>query len=237
MNQTWLTSRIVLNRWEDKPEVIRRAIAPLVRECESFPWFKTFHFLSYGNEEEGIYLRFRVALDADKRNYMREVIEKKIQEVNAKVPIVSSVDYDESFLENPEILKQEEQRFGKVGLSIFLKYFEYVSRTVVGLLERPEAEMETYPIKYRMTTELFHFLLNPLLYYSFDGDGEISAHVNAIMERYLTLVSILMSQGKSKELAVESITQSRPWIDSERTLKLTISIEKVGARASSKESV
>jgi len=176
-----------MNRWDDKPEVVRRLIAPIVREFEKESWFKTFHFLSYGNAQEGFYLRFRVNLSDEKKEFLRDSIQRRMKNINEITPLIKSIDYSEAFIENNEIMKGEQARFGEFGLKIFLKYFEYVSRTVIGLLERPKIECDTYPIKYHMTLELFHFLLNPLLYPSFDGDGEVSAHIEAIKERHATL--------------------------------------------------
>jgi len=192
LSDTWLTAKIFVNQWQDKEEVIRRLISPLVRDFERESWFKTFHFLSYGNKQEGLFLRFRVNLSDEKKEFLRDSIERRMKNINETTPVIKSTDYSEAFIENPETMKGERARFGEFGLKIFLNYFEYVSRTVIGLLERPATEANEYPIKYRMTLELFHFLLNPLLYQSFDGDGEVSAHTQAINERLRTL-SLLQS--------------------------------------------
>jgi len=186
LSDTWLTAKIFMNRWEDKPEIVTRLIAPIVRGFEKEIWFKTFHFLSYASEQEGVYLRFRVSLSSEKKGFLRESIERKKNDVNASMSLITSIDYDEQYIENPNVKKGEQDRFGPTGLPIFLKYLEYVSRTTIGLLERPKMETVAYPIKYRMTLELFHFLLNTLLYPSFDGDGEILAHIEAIKERHYT---------------------------------------------------
>jgi len=228
LGDTWLTAKILLETWNDKTEVVRSLIAPLVQEFEKEPWFKSFHFMSYGNGE--IYLRFRVKLDEEKKMLFQESIEKKRQYVNSERPLITTIDYGEKFVEDSEVLEQEQERFGKTGLNVFLNYFEYVSRTVIGLLERPSTEMEAYPVTYRMTLELFHFLLNTLLCRSFDGDGEISAHIAAIQERYLTIVHLLMDQGLPRDSAIERVLGSRPFIDAERTFKLTVTLERVQAR-------
>lgn len=227
MSDTWLTAKIFVNGWEDKKEVIKRLIAPIVRDIDKKPWFGTFHFLSYGNEQEGIYLRFRVNLDVEKKEFLQESIERKKEYVNATLPLIKSIDYSEQFVENPEILKDEQKIFGEIGWEIFLNYFDYISRIVIKLLERPEAEMKAHPIKYDMTLALFHFLLNPLLYPSFDGDGETSAHLAAIQERYRAIVSTLMSQGVPKELALQQIVGSTTLMDKEWGFKLTLIRERI----------
>ena len=119
MSETWLTSKIVVDRWEDKPEVVRRLIAPIVSEFENESWFKTFHFLSYGSQE-GFHLLFGVNLDSAKKDALKASIERKKTEVNQMNPLIKSIDYEAEFVENTDVLKQEQERFGKLGLEIFL---------------------------------------------------------------------------------------------------------------------
>ena len=222
---TWLTCKIITRRAEDREEIIRRLIAPIVHAFEGETWFKSFHFLNYG-DREGFHIKFRVKLQAEKKDFLRASVETKKNEVNNDCPIITWIDYEMEFVDNPNVLKQEQTRFGTVGLEIFLRYFEWVSRTVIALLERPEEEIAAYPVKFRMTLELFHFLLNPLLYPSFDGDGEISAHVQAILERSLTLVNFFIDQGKSKEDALRILTGSASLVDKNIGLKVTLARER-----------
>jgi hypothetical protein len=224
---TWLTAKVFTNRWEDKVEVIRRFISPIVKEIEKETWFKTFHFLSYGNPGEGFYLRFRINICSNKKEYLKEVLDSKKEEVNRTSPLILSIDYTEPFVEKPDVLKSEQRRFGVVGWNIFLKYFEYVSRTIIQLLERPEIESSAYPIKYRMTSELFHFLLNPLLYPSFDGNGETTAHIQAICERYATLISVLIEHGASREDAINGVLGTYSLIREDLGLKFSLVREKL----------
>ena len=121
-------------------------------------------------------------------------------------PIITNVDFKERPLDDPEVRRRQKQRFGEQGWDIFLKYFEYISRIVITLLERHEQERNRYPIKWTSTRQLFHFLLNPLGLPSFDGDGELSAHTDALLERISSIVEYqARSEGISREQVIEKL--------------------------------
>jgi len=214
-----------LHRIEDRPEVIRKLVAPIVRESDGQPWFRTFHFLNY-SDEEGPRFLFRINLDSEKKEWLRAQIDSRRSDFDPESHLIASIDYRPEFIQNPQVLRQEQARFGKGGLDVFLKYFEYVSRTVLGLLERPDEEAATYPIKYRMTCELFHFLLNPLSYPSLDGDGEIAAHLAAILERFGTMKDVMTSKGMAEINAIKAMQELNPSIESKDIgLRATLKVE------------
>lgn len=202
----WLVAKIFVRSDSDKDNVIKELIGPIVQELEAQGVLKSFHFLRYA-DSSGLYIRFRFLVPTKVSDDARHKVENRAKELNSlwsqNDPVITKIDWTE-----PSATRDLAGRFCETGQIIFARYFEYVSRTILGLLDRPQQESSQYPVRFRMTTELFHFLLNPLGYASFDGDGEVTTHAIAIVERVSTAIQEQIGQGMPQDEALTRLLSS-----------------------------
>jgi hypothetical protein len=195
MEIDWITSRVYTESASKRDLLIVSLIDHVVKRLKRKDWFLGFHFFRYSKEGSEFFLRFRLRILKGHRKEAIAQIEKRIKRLNERSveeegkKIVIKRDFDEDWFENPETLAHWESRWGPGSGEIFTDFFESVSEVAVKFEKRPEEVQKKYPVK-DLAVNMSHYFLNPLGFSSFDGNGEVTHHLNSIFERITTIINV-----------------------------------------------